>query len=389
MKKTFTILFAFLMLIFSLQSMAQSVGHKSVTYTDPARSRSIACEIYYPATSAGDNTPLASGQFPVIVFGHGFMMTYSAYAYFYNAMAPLGYIVVLPTTEGSMSPSHADFGADLAFLINQMKTEGLSSSSFFYQHVAAKSAVMGHSMGGGASFLACKNNTIPTCMVTFAEANTTPSSVTAAQSVTIPTLVISGSVDCVAPPAAHQAMAYDSLASACKVFISITNGCHCYFGDYSFYCTLAEQTCDITPPLARANQETTTLNFVKLYLNFYLKNNAASWTVFLDSLNTRPEITHQISCPVTTGIVNTLKTYNTITIWPNPTDDKLNVRFQAEGNYTIRSIDAIGRQSYSEKTGSTTGETTETLNISMLKKGIYFIEVDNNKNKNYSKIVKQ
>ena len=51
------------------------VGHFNTTYQDPSRgNRNIETEVYYPATTAGDNTPMTPGQFPVIVFGHGFVM---------------------------------------------------------------------------------------------------------------------------------------------------------------------------------------------------------------------------------------------------------------------------------------------------------------------------
>ncbi len=388
MKKIFT-LSVLLTVAFALQSFAQSVGYSAVTYTDASRSnRSVTTEIYYPATSAGSNTPIASGQFPVIVFGHGFMMTYSAYAYFYNAMAALGYIVVLPTTESGMSPVHANFGADEAFLITQMKSEGTNSSSFFYNHIAVTSAIMGHSMGGGAAFLACENNTTPTCMVTFAEAETTPSSMAAARSVTIPALVLSGSVDCVAPPATNQVPTYDSLASACKVFISITGGCHCYFADYNLYCIIGEQTCDTNPPLATADQEDATLDFVKLYLDYYLKNNAASWTAFNDSLQVSHRITYQTTCPLT-GLTEN-KPKSKLQIWPNPADKLVNVQFGSTGNYQIRIFDAVGKQSFIEQSGyANSAEETETIDISSLKNGFYFIEVNNNGVRSFNKIIKE
>ena len=94
------------------------VGHRTITFVDPARNnRQVPAEIYYPAVAAGNNTTLASGAFPVIVFGHGFLMPYSSYAYFRNAMVPDGYFVVFPTTEGTLVPNHLNFGLDLAFLV--------------------------------------------------------------------------------------------------------------------------------------------------------------------------------------------------------------------------------------------------------------------------------
>ena len=65
--------------------MAQGflVGYRQITFTDPSRSnRSIPTDVYYPATSSGTNAPIASGAFPVLVLGHGFVMDVSAYRCF-------------------------------------------------------------------------------------------------------------------------------------------------------------------------------------------------------------------------------------------------------------------------------------------------------------------
>ena len=152
------------------RSQNYPIGHRTITFTDSARvNRPVPSELYYPAATAGENTPLSNGMFPVIVFGHGFQMAYDSYTYFKNAIVPAGYILVFPKTETSLSPSHAEFGADLAFLVIRMKAEGMDPSSPFFQHVDSTSAIMGHSMGGGASFLGCKNNIVPTVMVTLAQ----------------------------------------------------------------------------------------------------------------------------------------------------------------------------------------------------------------------------
>jgi dienelactone hydrolase len=99
---------------------------------------------------------------------------------------------------------------------------------------------MGHSMGGGASFLACENNSEPTTMVTFAAANTNPSSIQAAANVHIPTLLFAGEFDCVTPPVQHQYPMYEATASQQKIIIDIYGGGHCYFADYNFFVPLAK-----------------------------------------------------------------------------------------------------------------------------------------------------
>jgi len=161
-----------------ITSWAQSfqVGHKQQTFVDASRSnRSITAEIYYPSAAAGDNVAIASGEFPVLVFGHGFVMVWSAYSPEWNTIVPSGYIMVFPTTETGIFPSHTNFGKDIAYLVGAMKAEGTTASSTFFGAVSNTSAVMGHSMGGGSAFLSVQYDTRITALETLAAANTNTS----------------------------------------------------------------------------------------------------------------------------------------------------------------------------------------------------------------------
>ncbi len=146
-----TLTLAFATLLSQAQPFA--IGSRNITFNDPARGgRAIACEIYYPASAAGTNQPVALGRFPVLAFGHGFVMGVNAYYNLRDAFVPQGYILVLPTTEGGFSPSHGNFGLDLAYVITAMQQRGSDPISPFFERVASTAAIMGHSMGGGASF---------------------------------------------------------------------------------------------------------------------------------------------------------------------------------------------------------------------------------------------
>jgi len=207
-----------------ITNWAQSfqIGHKQQTFVDASRSnRNITTEIYYPSATAGNNVSIASGQFPVLIFGHGFVMVWSAYAPIWNALVPSGFIMVFPTTETGIFPSHTNFGKDIAYLVGAMKAEGTNSSSAFFGAVTNTSAAMGHSMGGGAAFLSVQYDSSITALATLAAANTNPSSIAAAAGITIPSIVIAGTNDCVTPPAQHQLPMYNSLSSPCKTYISI------------------------------------------------------------------------------------------------------------------------------------------------------------------------
>ena len=297
----------FILLIFSGAFSQHQVGHFNTTYQDPSRgNRNIETEVYYPATTAGDNTPMASGQFPVVVFGHGFVMVWSAYQNLWEEFVPNGYIMVFPRTEGSLlSTDHQEFGWDLQFLVNKIQEEGANNpASPIYNGVANNTALMGHSMGGGASFLAadslCENgNTNLKTLIGLAPAESSTngvSSINSALSVTVPSLVLSGSQDGVTPPNDHHIPMYDSLASSCKTFISITGGAHCYFANSNFNCDFGESTASSGISITRQEQHAVTFDFVNLWLDYTLKDSCDALTAFQDSLASSNRITHNQSC---------------------------------------------------------------------------------------------
>ena len=364
------------------------VGHQTVTFADPARgNRPIPSEIYYPALVAGENTPVSAGVFPVTVFGHGFQMGFDSYVYFKNSMVPDGYIVVFPKTENSLTPSHAEYGADLAFLVVQMKSEGMNPASPFFQHIDSTSAIMGHSMGGGASFLGCKNNSIPTVMVTWAAAETTPSAIAAARNITIPSLVFAADKDCITPPASNQIPMYDSLASGCKVFINIKGGGHCYFADANFICSLGEIGCPAFT-ISREQQHATTLDFTKLYLAYYLKNQPTAWNTFNDSLNNSPRITFQKSC-TTTSLIQDIQKIS-LQVFPNPAGDYTTINGTGLGNEPIfvKISDITGRNIRNLSLRPMDNRFQLILDLRLWASGVYFAEVHGSGDFSVVKIIK-
>ena len=274
---------------------ALTVGHRQVTFVDPARAnRAVLTEVYYPADAAGDNVPVAAGEFPVVSFGHGYLMPWSAYSYLWSALVPEGYIVALPRTEGSLFPSHAEFGRDLAFVVPSLRAAGGDAGSPFFGHVAATAAVMGHSMGGGASVLAIAGAPGITAVANLAAAETNPSAIAAAAGVTAPALVFAGERDCVAPPATHQQPIYSAFASACKTYVSVTGGSHCQFADANSTCSLGEAGC--AAAVSRAAQQATVLRYLLPWLAWVLKGDAAAWASFQSLRANDTAITSEQSC---------------------------------------------------------------------------------------------
>ena len=272
-------------------SFAQfQIGQRTITFNDPGRSggfgsgggpgRQIQTEIYYPATQSSSNAPFADGSFPLITFGHGFVMTWSAYQNIWQELVPKGYIIAFPRTEGNFSVSHGDFGLDLALVNERIRALNFNETSPFFGKVEQKSAIAGHSMGGGAAWLAAANNLNVDALIGFAPANTSPSAQAAGANINVPVLILSGSADGVTPPNEHHLPIFNTTASDCKTFISITGGAHCYFANSNFNCDFGEATSSFGISLSRTQQQQITFEFIVPWLDFILKNNCEQYALY-------------------------------------------------------------------------------------------------------------
>ncbi len=387
MKLIYTLLLG---IIFLSTSLAQTfnTGTLTLTFNDPARTggfgsgggagRQIQTEIYYPATSTGSNVAVANGSFPVVVFGHGFLMDWSSYDNIYSLLSKRGYIVALPRTEGSASPNHADFGADLALVAQKLLALNTTNTlaPIFVGKVLQKAAIGGHSMGGGSSFLAAKNNTNIACLFNFAAAETNPKSSSAAKFVSVPTLIIGGERDCVAPPSTNQDKMYDSCVATKKFEIILKKLTHCDFGNgTNTNCLLGQNLSlcgsQVSNTLALAHYMT----YVNPFLDNLLKSNCAAGNVFMDSLNLSPIIfakkqTGSLAC--TLGL-NELSLQGS-TLFPNPLHGDVLMVKAPQIIKTISIYDLLGR---THKTVEVNALATE-LNLSSLPKGLYVIQLSGN-----------
>lgn len=368
--------FVFLLFTTCWAAFAQpfQVGHTTINFTDATRgNRIIATEIYYPADVSGDNVALTSvaGDFPVLSFGHGFVMTWDAYQNFWTTLVPNGYIMVFPKTEGSLSPSHLDFGKDLAFVVDQMNLLNSNNTSIFYNRISIMNAVMGHSMGGGASFLAAQLNSNIKTIVNFAPAETNPSAISAAASLTIPALVFSGVNDCVTPPNVHQIPMYNGLFSTCKTLISIIGGSHCQMANSNFLCNVGESSCSPQPTISRAIQHNIINTYLLPWLNYQLKGNCSQGSLFDSQITTDNAITFQKNCIQCNNLDTPISVSdNTIKVYPNPFNAFVKISGTIGKEYQITLYDSNAKHVL-EKTFITAA----TIETTVLAKGIYFYTI--------------
>lgn len=395
-----------------LHAQTYQVGHMSVNFKDASRAggytisggvaisgsgRTVGTEVYYPANTMGENTPIATtGQFPVVVFGHGFAMAWSSYDNIYNRLASLGYMVMLPRTEGGTlfpSPNHDEFGKDLKFiasqglLLNTINTPTVLS--MFNGKIIQKSAIGGHSMGAGASFLATANNTITTCLFNFSAAttNNTPNSIAQASLVTIPALIISGEKDNVADTSVQRSH-YNQLNSLIKFHTIIKDVTHCDIGNGNdALCTIGQASCNT--PSCNTIYFKRYMDFLEPFLANQLKGDCNAGNQFMDSITFPSQnlkgrkIQGSIACS-STGIIE--MNNHDYDVYPNPVLNNLTINFTNTENEMAQMevYNSLGKKVLF----TAVSKLNSTVSFGDLPNGIYIIRLLNKNNISTFKVQK-
>ncbi|GIH02344.1 dienelactone hydrolase [Rhizocola hellebori] len=244
-----------------------------VAYTDASvtlNGRSFTTRYYYPGTSTAQNAPVAAGEFPAIAFGHGFFQAISKYTSTVKHLASWGFIVGLPNTQTGLSVNHGTFADEMNASLSYLVAQDAVSTSRFYQHVRQdKLGLSGHSMGGGASVLAASRNPAVTAVANLAAAETTPSAVTAAATLSKPMMLVAGDRDTIAGISGNQRPIYNSKLAP-KQLRTIRGGFHCGFIDSTgLFCDSGSIT--------RAVQLQITRRLLTDWFRYYLAGDTASY----------------------------------------------------------------------------------------------------------------
>lgn len=337
------------------------IGRKNMTLVDSSRAfRNINLTVFYPADNGGPNAPMAAPsnkKFPLVVFGHAEKIPVHYYQYIKDFYVPRGFMVAFPKTELSNNPNHLDFAMDMVYIIEAFEKMKTDPASFFYGRYNMKSCVSGHGMGGGAAILAAEMKQDISVLFTIAATETTPSAVAAAQNVTIPSLVFIGGKDCIAPSVINSEPMFNSLASACKVFINQVEGTHCQFAEDNKKCTKDETGCPVSAYPADSTNEYTNRLSVS-FLRYYMKYNALAWPLFIDKMTTYPDVVYVNSCfvPGTPRLAddqNEVKEDGYIrkfNLYPNPSASNDNLKIELESferiSATVTIVNTLGQQVY-------------------------------------------
>jgi dienelactone hydrolase len=173
----------------------------------------------------------------------------------------------------------------LAFVVDALQAAGAATGNALFGKIAPQSAVMGHSMGGGATFLSVQHSSNITGIVPLAPAETNPSAIAAAGGITVPALVIAGEEDCVTPPGSNQLPMYTALQSDCKFYVQFDGASHCQFAENAALCRTGEVfVCIGRTFISLSAQEARTLAVLVPWLEVVLQTDNGNWQNFRDAV---------------------------------------------------------------------------------------------------------
>jgi dienelactone hydrolase len=157
--------------------------------------------IYYPTTA---------GTYGVIAVSPGFTAYQSSISWIGTRLASHGFVVItIDTITTSDQPDSR--GSQLKAALNKVVSLANTRTNVLYGKVdASRLAVAGHSMGGGGTLAAARDNPSYKAAVPLAPWHTTKNFST----VTVPTLIIGGQNDTVAGVADHSIPFYTSMTNS-------------------------------------------------------------------------------------------------------------------------------------------------------------------------------
>lgn len=176
----------------------------------------------YSVTGFGGGTiyyPTTAGSYGVIAVCPGYTASSSSISWFARRLATHGFVTIAINTN-----SRYDFpdsrATQLAAALRYMT--GSSSSTVRSRIRASDRGVAGHSMGGGGTLIACRNDATLKVGIPLTPWN----SGTNFSTVRVPQLIIGADGDSVAPAASHARPFYNSISNAGKAYALLNNATH-------------------------------------------------------------------------------------------------------------------------------------------------------------------
>jgi predicted dienelactone hydrolase len=252
------------------------VGIRTLALVDPSRSnaqgtgpRPVTTEVYYPSTAAATagvprdvaevlgipvvETPAyrdvarAPGRFPLIVFSHGNGGIRIQSFFFAAHLASHGYVVVSPDHHGNtftdallgiVDPDVVDNRPrDMSFLIDRFLAFDADPQSPFAGAIdGTRIGASGHSFGGLTAFRLAGPDPLrdPRVKAILPQAPGSPFPPDFFAGITVPVLIVGGSIDETTPFESQQQLPWELLPSGASVvaLAEIRNAGHFTFSDY-------------------------------------------------------------------------------------------------------------------------------------------------------------
>jgi len=366
-----------------------SIGHRQLAWADASRdNRPVKFEVYYPATNTGDNVPVINNgkKFPLIVFGHGYQLTYTDYKWLKDSLVTKGFFLVFPRTEEQLFPSHTDFAKDYAFIINRFHTTKTNSAVWYYNRIKNKYAVGGHSMGGGCSMLSVQYSSNIAAVFNLAAAETNPSAIAACSSIAIPALVFAGKKDCISPPASNQLPMYNKIQNNCKTYVLITEARHCHWSNNGS-CRGGEIFCSprTVPP---GETLAITCSLLQPWLDDKLNGNNAAATNFQNILASANGFTYQQNCAANNVVADVAdvginSAAKAIKLYPSRARAGyvINISMpELQSKSRLQIYNQSGKPVYTKIITSSKNRQPEQISTANFQKGIYFILITDEHN---------
>lgn len=167
--------------------------------------------VYYPTTT---------GSYGAIAISPGFTAYQSSISWMGTRLASHGFVVItIDTITTSDQPDSR--GRQLKAALDRVVSLSRTSSSPLYNKVdTTRLAVAGHSMGGGGTLAAARDNPSYKAAVPIAPWHTT----TNWSRLTVPTLIIGGESDTIAGVSSHSIPFYTSIPNSTKKAYAELNG---------------------------------------------------------------------------------------------------------------------------------------------------------------------
>jgi predicted dienelactone hydrolase len=230
-----------------------AVGRTTITFTKPSVTtgdpRPLATVIWYPA-EPGSGTPAGSvladalvkrGRWPLLLFSHGLCGVPMQSTFFTIRMASWGFVVAAPPHPGgelidgfpqcvqSLNDSFENRLPDIQFVIDQLLAANRQPGSRFARHLKPRRIGMsGHSFGGQTTMRVAAAD--PRVRAALALAPALYGDNVSALHVTIPTMIMTGDEDTLAPFDTNARPYYAELFGP-RFLVEILNTGHSAFAD--------------------------------------------------------------------------------------------------------------------------------------------------------------